>query len=81
MSDISIYGEGTARLNAHIPTEEIEQDILDTQHEIAAMRCEIEGFKLLGDRWADMRARARESGIKEREEFIGKLREILKGRK
>lgn len=66
--------------NAHIPTSEIERDISDTEAEIATMRREIEGFRLLGDRWSDMRARARETGIEEREAFIAQLRALLTAR-
>ena len=67
--------------DAHIPTNEIERDIRDTKAEIVTMRREIEGFRLLGDRWSDMRARARESGIQEREAFIAKLRSLLAARR
>jgi hypothetical protein len=69
--------------NAHIPTEEIEQDIRDTEREITSMRHEIEAFQILanqGDRLADMRRRARETGIEERQQFIAKLQGILKSR-
>lgn len=70
--------------NQHIPSEEIERDIADTEHEIANMRREIDAFRILadtGDRMADMRARARESGIKEREAFNAKLKAILEARR
>lgn len=69
-----------AERNEGIPTSEIEKDIADTQAEITVMKREIEGFRLLGDRWSMMRADSRESGIKEREEFIEKLKIILEVR-
>lgn len=60
-----------------IPSEEIRQDIRDTEVEIALMSREEQGFRLIGDRMSIFRADARASGIKERMEFIGKLRNIL----
>ena len=66
-----------AENNKHIPTEEIEQDILDTQNEIITMKREIKGYRLIGDRMSIFRANARESGIRERKEFIEKLEMIL----
>ena len=66
-----------------IPTAEIEQDIADTEHEIATMRREIEGLRILadtGDRMAYMRYRARKGGIEDRETFIAKLKAILEAR-
>lgn len=63
--------------NAHIHNAEIEQDIADTEAEIATMRREVEGFNLIGDRLSYMRASARRAGIREREEFIAKLKAIL----
>jgi hypothetical protein len=61
----------------HIPTSEIEKDILDTEKEIATMAREIEGLTLLGDRWSLMKADARRTGINERTEFVQKLRVVL----
>ena len=69
--------------NDHIPTEEIRQDILDTEREIFIMGREVEAFRILaetGDRMADMRYRARLTGIEERKAFIAKLQGILKQR-
>jgi hypothetical protein len=66
--------------NDHIPTEEIKQDIFDTGREIADMRREEEGYRLIGDRMSLFRADARRSGIREREEFIAKLVALLKAR-
>ena len=69
--------------NQHVPTEEIERDIADTEHEIATMTREVEAFSILaetGDRMANMRAQARRDGIKDREAFIYKLRAILGAR-
>lgn len=68
----------------HIPTAEIEQDIADTEREIAQMEQEatwLEATPGREARWNDMRASARRSGIKERQEFIAKLRAILAERK
>jgi len=65
-------------INAHIPTSEIKQDILDTEKEILQMMREITGFKLIGDRLSIMKAMSRESGIRDRQEFIIRLQEILK---
>lgn len=62
----------------HIPTAEIEQDIADIEREIAQM--EQEATWLREVRLNDMRASARRSGIKERQEFIAKLRAILEER-
>lgn len=69
--------------NAHILTEEILQDIADTQSEIATMKIEAEHLaktplSMQSARWDHMRAESRLSGIKEREEFIGKLEHLLK---
>lgn len=66
--------------SAHISTEEIMQDIQDTQHEIDTMTREIEGFRLLRDKMSYFRADARITGIKERKAFIEKLNGILSER-
>lgn len=63
--------------NEHITNEEMLQDIAETEQEIATMEREIEGFRLIGDRWSRMRADARVTGIQERRIFIGKVRAIL----
>ena len=60
-----------------ITTEEMLRDITDTEHEIATMEREIQGFRLLGDRWSQMRADARMTGIQQRREFIAKVQAIL----
>ena len=69
-----------AEENKHISTEEMKQDIADTQTEIIVMEREIKGFRLIGDRWSMMRADSRESGIGKRKEFIEKLEAILEVR-
>jgi hypothetical protein len=66
--------------NQHIPTEEIKQDILDTEHEVVAMKRQIEGLNLIGDKLSLFYARAKESGVKEREDFIASLKIILEAR-
>ena len=71
--------------NNHIPNTEIEQDIADTEHEIAVMQQEIEAFEAFPResvefRMAQFRASARRHGIKEREDFIAKLRVVLASR-
>jgi excinuclease UvrABC helicase subunit UvrB len=66
--------------NAHIPTEEIERDIADTEYEIETMQREEAGYRLVGDKLSVYRADARRDGIKRRQEFIAKLRELLKSR-
>lgn len=69
-------------LNLHIPTVEIEQDIADTKQEIALLRGEIAALEATPQGSADFkmahfRASGKRNGIKERETFIAKLREIL----
>lgn len=71
--------------NAHIPTEEIKQDILDTELEIAQFEVEAEHLEktplsMPSARWDHMRGASRRSGIKERKKFIKKLKTILKHR-
>jgi hypothetical protein len=78
--------DNLAERNAHIPTTEIEQDILDTEREIVQMELEAQHLAATPDsmreaRWDHMRAEARRSGIRERNEFIRKLKEILAARK
>lgn len=82
MTDIAQIAEK----NAHIPTAEMEQDILDTEREIAQMAQEAEHLAgtpihMREARWDHMRAEARRSGIKERQEFIAKLKAILEYRR
>ena len=80
--------------HAHISSEEIKQDIADTEAEIVTMEREITAYRLLGDRWSHMRAEcwtwdrrviqalnARVTGIQERQTFIAKLQAILDERK
>ena len=66
--------------NKHIPTNEIKQDILDTENEIIMMKKHIEGLNLIGDKLSLFYARAKESGVKEREDFITSLKTILEVR-
>jgi hypothetical protein len=64
-----------------IPTEEVEQDIKDTENEIIVMKREVEAFRMLGDRMSMFKADARVDGIIERERFIEQLKELLEYRK
>jgi hypothetical protein len=78
--------EELLKQNVHIPSAEIEQDILDTQAEIARMEMEAQYFEktplsMPDARLNHMKAQARRTGIKEREEFISKLQKILDLRK
>ena len=70
-----------AKDNKHIPTEEIKQDIRDTEAEIITMKREIKAFELLGDRISRMQADVRVSRINDREIFIKHLKIILEVRK
>ena len=75
-----------AEANAHISTDEIEQDISETEAEIATMKREAEHLagtplSMSNARMDHIRAEARISGIKRREEFIEKLKSILEYRK
>jgi hypothetical protein len=68
-----------------IPTAEIEQDILDTEREIAQMEIEAAHSEnapmcLSSARLDHMRAAKRRQDIEERKVFIGKLRKILADR-
>lgn len=63
--------------NDHISTDEIKKDIADTYNDIERWKREIEGYRLIGDRMSHFRADARVSYIKEAEEFIQKLKNIL----
>lgn len=69
--------------NETISDAEIQQDILDTQREIADMEAErihLEGTPATSSdyRWNMMRADARRTGIAERRQFITNLENILK---
>lgn len=71
--------------HSHISSAEIEQDVADTEREIAVMGKEITAFELIPHesvyfRMANFRASARRDGIKERLAFIAKLRAILESR-
>ncbi len=75
-----------AEQNSHIPTSEIEQDIRDTEREIIqseeeAQHLEQTPLSLASARLDHMRASTRRSANKERQEFIEKLKAILKYRK
>ena len=72
--------------NAHIPTSELIKDIEDTEAEIVTMEKEAEHLEktplsLPTARIDHMKASARRSGIKERQEFIQKLNTILEYRR
>lgn len=60
-----------------IPSDEIRQDIEDTEREIAQMKREVEGLALIGDRMSMFRRASRLTGIQERKIFIQKLQNIL----
>jgi len=70
-----------AKNNEHVPTGQIEKDILDTEAEIRVMGIELESFEKLKDRMSHMRASHRKSGIKKRKEFVEQLKAILEIRK
>lgn len=77
--------EQLVKENNHISTEEILQDIKDTQAEIVIMAQEAAHLEktplsLPSARWDHIRAESRRSGIKERYEFIEKLSAIIRGR-
>lgn len=63
-----------------ITTQEIEQDIGETEAEIVIMEREIKGFRLIGERLSHFKADGRVEGIRKRKEFIEKLNGILKER-
>jgi len=70
------------KTNAHIPDDEVLRDIADTEFEIRQMTAEAEHLEktpmsLPSARMDHMRASARRSGIKDREEFIQKLKKLL----
>lgn len=74
-----------AETHEQIPTEVIEQDICDTEREIEQMQREMEYFEKsppgsFAYRLDHMRAEYRRNGIRERREFIEKLRGILQTR-
>lgn len=63
-----------------ITHEQMLADIRETEAEIATMEREIHGFRLLGDRWSQMRADARVTGIQERKAFIEKVQKLIQER-
>jgi len=68
--------------NAHISSEDIMQDIAETEKEVVQMTEDIAYFEKTPHhnrdyRWNHMRLEHRKSGIKEREEFIKKLEHLL----
>lgn len=63
--------------NAHIPTDEIKNDIADTEREIVQMEREEKGLRMIGDRMSIFRADNRQIGIDDRRKFITKLKTIL----
>lgn len=70
---------------AHIPSDEIERDIRDTEREIVTMAAEIVALETVpvdsfDYRMAQFRAAARRDGIKARVNFIVKLRALLDSR-
>jgi len=74
-----------ARQNKYIPTDIILEDIADTQAEINQMEIEAEYYERTPlsfptARLDHMRAEVRRTGIKERKEFIEKLKAILEVR-
>ena len=74
--------EEIAERNKHIPTEEIKQDILDTQIEIEQMEQEAKYLEatpmgMQETRWNHIRAQGRRAGIERRKQFIKKLEAIL----
>lgn len=75
-----------AEKNQHISTEEILQDIADTEAEIVTMardadHLEQTPFSSKDAKWNHMRASAYRGGIKKRREFIADLKSILAYRK
>lgn len=72
-----------AEANAHIPTETIQQDIIDTTREIEKYQAELPHLQALaqtGNRMMDIVATNRQHQIEERQQFIEKLRIILEVR-
>jgi len=67
--------------NKHISDEEVKQDIADTEAEIKERERKIPAYETLGDKMSMFRAGGMRDGIKEREVFIQKLKDLLKLRK
>ena len=71
-----------AENNAEVLTEDIENDVAETQSEVINMQKELRGYRLMPrDRMTQMRISSRVSGIKERLEFLEDLEAILEYRK
>ena len=64
-------------ITSHVPTDEVMQDINDTEKEIMQLQREQAGFTLIGDKLSMFKADARRLRIKEREEFMCKLKRII----
>lgn len=71
-------GEKGEDPNLHISIEEMEKDIADTELEIEALRHDLASAEISRDRWGIMKA---ETGIRQREEFVEKLKKYLDIRK
>lgn len=68
--------EEQIKQNEHIPTNEIEQDIAETQREIDQYEKELDA--LIGDRQGNKLAiYMREGKISQRKEFVSNLQSIL----
>lgn len=68
--------EKQIKQNEHIPTNEIEQDIAETQKEIDQYEKELDA--LIGDRQGNKLAiYMREGKISQRKEFVNNLQSIL----
>ncbi len=73
---------------AHIPDSEVEQDIVDTETEIAGLAYLAEGYRLIAEanagnpegKMAAFRQSAAEIGAKERGEFVQFLRRLQQAR-
>lgn len=68
-----------------IPTSEVLQDIKDTKAEIVNMQLEVAQLATVAavgnlDRLADMKLRAKKSGIEDRQAFVKKLLILLESR-
>lgn len=66
-----------AKNNEHISTEEIKEDIFDTENEIITISREEKGFRIIGDRLSIMKADHRKNEIEDKKNFIEKLNFIL----
>lgn len=74
-----------AKNNAHIPTAEIEQDILDTEREIQTLEREAAHLEVTPHTSSALkmnffRASAMRTGIRDRKQFIEHCGEILRER-